>query len=63
MWCGVVCGQQVLLLPLTVRRHGVSGVRLLGDSKFPIGVNVSVNGHLPVSVSLVSGCTLLLALW
>ncbi|XP_039463487.1 uncharacterized protein LOC116325327 [Oreochromis aureus] len=38
------CSPQVLWLPPTVQRHPLSGVRLIGNTKLPIGV--STNGFL-----------------
>lgn len=34
----------LLRLPPKVQIHAVSGVRLLGDSKLPVGLNVSASG-------------------
>lgn len=44
---------RVLGLPPTVQRHSVSRIRLIGDSKLPIGVKVSVNGCLFLCLSPV----------
>uniref|UniRef100_A0A3Q0RGW1 C2H2-type domain-containing protein n=1 Tax=Amphilophus citrinellus TaxID=61819 RepID=A0A3Q0RGW1_AMPCI len=51
-----VCSLQILQPPLTVQRHAVIGVRLTGDSKLPISVNVSTNGCLSLCVSPVTDC-------
>lgn len=44
----------MLQLPPTVQRRGVSGVGLIGDSKFVIGVNVRMNSCLSLCVSPAS---------
>lgn len=52
VWSLYVClgSFQVLWLFLTVQRNAVSGVRLTGNSKLPVSVNVGSNVCLFVSL-------------
>lgn len=67
-WWMVWVSLRALQLPLTVQRNTVSGFRLTGYSKFPIGVNLYVHvlaprqaGELtrvyPISLERWIGCT------
>lgn len=46
------CSLWVQELSFTVQRHAVIGVRLIGDSKLLLRVNVSVNGCLSLVLAL-----------